>query len=197
MKAIYLFILGVLFAALSQVMAASIELTNTYGVKVYRTHQFRAVFIDDDGQRMDVTNEAVFRATGASNGGLSGRFVFDLPPFGSSTSGYETVSVSYTFEGQTYNVATSVRIDYTPDSIRISGPFSVRSGSMASLRASGYFSGRSVDLTRQGRWSALYGSAFNGNYRAPRLRDGERSRNDRVTFSFGLRSDSHSITIRE
>lgn len=197
MKALYLFILGVLLGGFSPVMAASLELTNIHGVRVYRSHQFEAVFTDDQGQSLNVTREATFRASGASGGGFSGRFVFDLPSFGSSTSGYETVSVSYTYNGQTYNISRSVRVDYTPDYIRVSGSTYVRSGSSAYLRAQGQFGPRSVDLTHRGRWSALYGSVFNGNYRAPRLRNGERSRYDRVTFSYGLRSDSISITVRE
>ncbi len=196
MKALYLFMVGLLLASFSQLMAASVELTNIHGVRVYRQHQFGAVFTDDQGQRFDVTNEAHFRATGTS-GGYAGRFTFELPSFGSSTSGYETVSVSYTFNGQTYQSSRSVRVDYTPDYIRISGSTYVRSGSSTYLRAQGQFGSRSVDLSRMGRWSALYGSVFNGNYRAPRLRDGERSRYDRVTFSYGLRSDSISITVRQ
>ncbi len=197
MKTLYFFMLGLLLATLSQVMAASIDLTNYNGVRVYRAHQFGAIFTDDNGQSFDVTADAVFRATGASNGGYSGRFVFDLPSFGGGTAGYESVSVSYNHEGQTYHTTRSVRVDYTPDYIRISGSTYVRSGSSAYLRAQGYFSGRAVDITRQGNWSATYGSVFNGNYRAPRLRAGERSRTDRVSFRYGLRSDYLSITVRE
>lgn len=177
-------------------VAAELRLQSTYNVQAERPHQFRAVLIDDNGSSTEVSGQATFTATGARRSGAPGGFVFSLPSFGSSTSGYETVEVSYNHEGTLLRDRQSVRVDYTPDYIRITGSTYVRSGSSTYLRATGHFGGRSVDLTSRGRWSASYGSIFNGNYRAPTLRQGENSRYDRVSFSFGLRQDSVSVTIR-
>lgn len=177
--------------------AASLQLTQTYNVRVERPHQFRAVLIDDNGSSSEVSGQAQFTATNARRSGAPGGFVFTLPSFGSSNSGYETVEVTYDHEGVLLRDRQLVRVDYTPDSINITGSTWVRSGGSSYLRATGYFGGRMVDLSNRGRWSALYGSVFNGSYRAPTLRQGERNRYDRVTFSFGLRQDSVSITVRE
>lgn len=193
MKILFSLVLGLL--SLSAV-SGELRIEHNYLIKVERYEQFRAILYNDDGSKQDVTADTTWRSsTGRTR--QTGEFYFSLPHFGSSDRFSVRVDATYISEGEILNAGKSVLVDASPDSIYLWGMSSTRSGGFVSMRAEGLYSGRRVDLTQKGNWSAIYGRVNSwGQYNAPYLRN-QTSVYDSVTFRFGLRSARHSIMVRK
>ncbi|MBK26265.1 MAG: hypothetical protein CME70_19860 [Halobacteriovorax sp.] len=180
----------------SQLLAAEIRIENSFMVKAERYHQFRAYLYKDDGTRVDVTNDAIWRSMG-NRSRSPGEFLFPLPAFGSSDRFSARVEVTYNSDSGILTDSEMIWVDGSPDSIHIWGMTSTRSGGFVSLRADGYYGGKRVDLTQKGHWSAIYGRVSSwGHYTAPYLRN-RNSVYDSVSFRFGMRTGRHSIMVRK
>lgn len=189
------FALLAMFLGLNTALAARLEIENTHWVKAERYHQFKAYLYKDDGTRVDVTNDTLWRSMG-NRERQRGEFLFVLPNFGSSDRFSATVEATYTGELGMLTDRKTIYVDATPDRIQIWGMSSTRSGGSITFRADGYYGAKRVDLTNKGRWSAIYGRVGSyGWYRAPMIRNG-RTVYDTVTFRFGLRTARQSVLVR-
>lgn len=178
--------------------AANLEIETPWNVRVEREMQARAYFTNDQGQRLDVTAQADFDTSENYPEYAPGRFFVRLPTFGYGTTHSFTVSVRYTTEdGQTFSAQTRVSADLTPDYIVINGPSYVSSRSSAMFRATGYYSGRSADLTNRGSWYANYGNmSGSGFYWAPAVIPGRGVVYDYIRFNFALRTANFTVYVQ-
>lgn len=191
------FLFGLALALLSLNLAAEeLRIEHNYLIKVERYEQFRAILYKDDGSRVDVTKDSQWRSS-TGRTGQAGEFYFSLPPFGSSDRFSARVDVTYASDRGIQSTGKSVMIDASPDSIYLWGMSTTRSGGFVSMRAEGIYSGRRVNLSQKGYWSAIYGRVNSwGQYNAPYLRN-QSSVYDSITFRFGSRSARHNIIVRK
>ncbi len=182
----------------SSIHAASLEIQAPYMVRVEREMQARAFYTDDNGTKVDVTEQARFSSSESYPQYGQGRFLVRLPTFGYGTTHSFTVYANFTAEdGTSVSAQARVQADLTPDYINISGPNYVASRSSAMFRATGYYNGRSTDLTNRGSWFANYGNmSGNGFYWAPQVIPGRGTVYDNIRFNFAGRSSSFSVYVQ-
>jgi hypothetical protein len=189
----FLFSLGLILLSLSA-FGEEIRIEHNYLIKAERFESFKAILYKDDGTKVDVTSDSRWSSsTGRTR--QAGEFYFSLPHFGSSDRFSARVDVTFASDGGILSAGKSVMVDASPDSIYLWGMSSARSGGFVSMRAEGLYSGRRINLSQKGHWSAIYGRVNSwGQYNAPYLRN-QSSVYDSITFRFGLRSARHGIIV--
>ena len=191
-------LISVLLLSFSLAQAASLQLETPWNVQVEREMQVRAYFVNDEGQRLEVTNTADFDTSEGYPEYGQGRFHVRFPSFGYGSTHSFTVYARYTTEaGQTYSAQARVSADLSPDYISISGPSYVMSRSSAMYRATGHYAGRMIDLTNRGSWFAMYGNmSGNGYYWAPAVIPGRGTVFDSLRFNFAARSANYTVYVQ-
>ena len=186
------------FSLFGSLFAASLEIEAPYMVRVEREMQARAFYTDNNGTKVDVTEQARFSSSEGYPQYGQGRFLVRLPTFGYGTTHSFTIYANFTAEdGSSVSAQARVQADLTPDYINIFGPSYVASRSSALFRATGYYNGRSADLTNRGSWFAYYGNmSGNGFYWAPQVIPGRGILYDSIRFNFAGRSSSYSVYVQ-
>ena len=153
--------------------------------------QYTCTVTYNDLSTVDVTAGAIWSENSAYASISSGGY---LSTTAVSADQSCTVTASYGGKSDTHSVTIK---QATPNSITISGPTQVNEGNGAQYTCTAtYSNGSTRDVTAGARWSeySLYASISSGGYLITSAVSADQSCT--ITASYGGRSDTHSVTIK-